>query len=216
VTAVGLRERKKQRTRDALIDAALDLFLTRGYEATTVDQIAAEVEVSPRTFFRYFASKEDVALSLTADEQRMLLAELASRPESESPFTALCQAMRSLLQILREADDAEAGRYLRCQRVVHSTPALLAGTMRLIKENERRLVAEVARRLGADPCDLQPQFIVAVFVSVALACFDERTQDPAVLARRLEDLLALAERSLCPGWDQPVRSGAAEPASAPG
>src|SRR5690348_4474421 len=104
---MGLRERKKQRTRDALIDAALDLFLTRGYEATTIDQIAAEVEVSPRTFFRYFASKEDVALSLTADEQRMLLAELVSRPESESPFTALCQAMRSLLKMLREADDAE-------------------------------------------------------------------------------------------------------------
>jgi AcrR family transcriptional regulator len=206
VTAVGLRERKKQRTRDALVDAALDLFLTKGYEATTIDQIAAEVEVSPRTFFRYFASKEDVALSLTADEQRVLLAELVARPESESPFTALCQAMRSLLKMLRKTDDAETGRYLRCQKVVHSTPALLAGAMRLIKENERRLVAEVARRLGTDPWDLQPKFIVAVFLSVALACFDERTQDPVVLARRLEDLLTLAERSLCPGWDLPACS----------
>ncbi|GGO15218.1 TetR family transcriptional regulator [Microbispora rosea subsp. aerata] len=213
---MGLRERKKQRTRDALIDAALDLFLAKGYEATTIDQIAARVEVSPRTFFRYFASKEDVALSLTADEQKMLLAELTARPESEPPFTALSQAMRSLLGILREADEATASRYRRCQQVVHSTPTLLAGMMRLLKENERRLVAEVARRLKASPCDLLPQFIVSVFVSVILACVDEHAQDPAALARRLDDLLTLAERSLRPGWDMPVRSGAADPAPATG
>ncbi|MBX6386018.1 MAG: TetR family transcriptional regulator [Microbispora sp.] len=214
MTTVGLRERKKQRTRDALIDAALDLFLSRGYEATTIDQIAAEVEVSPRTFFRYFASKEDVVLSLTAGEQEILLAELAARPETEPPFTALCQAVRSFLGILREADDAAARRYLRCRKVVHSTPALLGGTMRLVKENERKLVAEVARRLGADPGEPLPRFIVSVFLGVVLACFGEHTLDLAALARRLEDLLTLAERSLRPGWDLPVRPGAAQPAPA--
>ncbi|WP_182901204.1 TetR family transcriptional regulator [Microbispora sp. H10830] len=213
---MGLRERKKQRTRDALIDAALDLFLTRGYEATTIDQIAAEVEVSPRTFFRYFASKEDVALSLTADEQEMFLTELVSRPLSESPFTSLTQSMRAMLGILREIDGAEASRIMKAQRLVHTTPPLLAGAMRLIRQNERRLVAEVARRMGAAPDDLQPQFIVSVFVSIGLLCMNGPTEDLHGLARRYEDLLALAERSLCPGWDQPVRSGAAEPASAPG
>jgi AcrR family transcriptional regulator len=216
VTAVGLRERKKQRTRVALIDAALDLFLTKGYEATTIDQIAAEVEVSPRTFFRYFASKEDVALSLTADEQEIFLAELAARPLSESPFTSLTQSMRAMLGILREIDGADAGRILKAQRLVHSTPALLAGAMRLIRENERRLVAEVARRMGSAPDDLQPQFIVSVFVSIGLLCMNEPTEDLHCLARRYEDLLALAERSLCPGWDLPVRSGAAGPASSTG
>src|SRR5687767_8229874 len=60
----GLRERKKRRTRDALIDAAYNLVIGQGYEATTVDQIADAVEVSPRTFFRYFGSKEDVVLDL--------------------------------------------------------------------------------------------------------------------------------------------------------
>ncbi|MEV7806354.1 TetR family transcriptional regulator [Microbispora sp. NPDC088329] len=214
MTAVGLRERKKQRTRDALIDAALDLFLSRGYEATTIDQIAAEVEVSPRTFFRYFASKEDVALSLTADEQEMFLAELVSRPPSESPFTALSQSMRAMLGILRELDDAEAGRIRKAQRLVHTTPPLLAGAMRLIRENERRLVAEMARRMGTAPDDLHSQFVVSVFVGIGLLCMNEPTEDLSGLARRYESLLTLAERSLRPGWDLPVRSGAAGPASA--
>ncbi|MEN3536199.1 TetR family transcriptional regulator [Microbispora sp. ZYX-F-249] len=213
---MGLRERKKQRTRDALIDAALDLFLSQGYEATTIDQIAAEVEVSPRTFFRYFASKEDVALSLTADEQEMFLAELVARPWSESPFTALSQSMRAMLSILREIDGAEAGRILKAQRLVHTTPSLLAGAMRLIRENERRLVAEVARRMGTAPDDLQSQLVVSVFVSIGLLCMNGPTEDLNGLARRYEDLLTLAERSLRPGWDLPVRPGQAEaePASA--
>lgn len=215
---MGLRERKKQRTRDALIDAALDLFLSQGYEATTIDQIAAEVEVSPRTFFRYFASKEDVALCLTADEQEMFLAELVARPRSESPFTALSQSMRAMLGILREIDGAEAGRIMKAQRLVHNTPSLLAGAMRLIRENERRLVAEVARRMGTAPDDLQSQLVVSVFVSIGLLCMNGPTEDLNGLARRYEDLLTLAERSLRPGWDLPVRPGKTEakpePASA--
>jgi AcrR family transcriptional regulator len=198
---VGLRERKKVQTRNSLIDAALDLFLTQGYEATTIDQIAARVDVSPRTFFRYFSSKEDVALSPPADSQEIFLAEFAARPESESPYTALSQAMRAMIGTLRDKEPAEAARFMKARRLVEETPALLAGQMRLLMENEQRLVAEVARRQGTDTGDLLPQFVVSIFTGLGMVCYHGGPQGLDVMAKRLDDVLTLADRSLRPGWD---------------
>lgn len=199
---MGLRERKKQRTRTALIDAALDLFLIQGYEATTIDQIAAEVDVSPRTFFRYFASKEDVALSMARDGQEIFLAEVTARPDDEPPHQALSQAMRSMLGIVRESDAAEVTRFSKAQELIERHPVLLGGQMRLLMENERKLVAEVARRQGTDVCDLRPQFVVTLFTGMARVCFEHGPHDLDLLTQRLDDILTLAEQSLRPGWDQ--------------
>ncbi|MBP2705231.1 TetR family transcriptional regulator [Microbispora sp. RL4-1S] len=201
---MGLRERKKERTKTALLDAGIDLFLSQGYEATTVDQIAAEVDVSTRTFFRYFSSKEEVALCLPAEEQEAFLAALAERPESESPFTALVRTGRARLALLRELDETDASRLLKVQRLIQTTPALVASRMRLIVHNERRLLAEVARRQGRCPADLRAQLVVSVFLAMTMACYGDCPQDPAALAGRYESLLALAEDSLRPGWDLPA------------
>ncbi|MFD0852406.1 TetR family transcriptional regulator, partial [Actinomadura adrarensis] len=88
----GRRERKKRRTREALVDAAFRLFAEKGFDATTVEEIADEVDVSSRTFFRYFASKEDVALTFQEEQYRMMLAWLAGRPAEEPIMTALRRA----------------------------------------------------------------------------------------------------------------------------
>src|SRR5437879_11261827 len=98
VATAGRRERKKQRTREALIDAAFELFARKGFEATTVEEIADAVEVSSRTFFRYFASKEDVALSPTEDLLATLLDTLAGRPPGEPALTALRHAAVEVLR----------------------------------------------------------------------------------------------------------------------
>jgi AcrR family transcriptional regulator len=198
---VGLRERKKVQTRNALIDAALDLFLTRGYEATTIDQIAARVDVSPRTFFRYFSSKEDVALSPSADSQEIFLAEFAARPENESPYKALSQAMRAMIGTLRDKEPAEAERFMKARQLVDETPHLLAGQLSLLMENEKRLVAEVARRQGTDTGDLLPQFVVSIFTGLGMVCYTSGPQGLDLMAKRLDDVLTLADRSLRPGWD---------------
>jgi AcrR family transcriptional regulator len=87
MTIEGLRERKKERTRDAIRDAAHDLFLLHGFAGTTVDDIADAAEVSPRTFFRYFVSKEVVLFS-RFDETLALLGEfLDPRPPGEAVAT---------------------------------------------------------------------------------------------------------------------------------
>ncbi|MEW9533059.1 TetR family transcriptional regulator [Microbispora sp. NPDC049125] len=207
---MGLRERKKERTRTALIDAALELFLSKGYEATTVDQIAARVDVSPRTFFRYFASKEEIPLSLAAEQHEHLLAELRGRPDGEPPFTALLEAMESMLGTLRGLDDTEAARFLQTQELIHGTPALVSAYLRLISDNERMLVAEVARRQGTEPGELHPRFVVSLFTGLGLMCFGRDPEDVAVITQRFDQLRALAEGSLRPGWDMPARPSAEE------
>ncbi|GAA4218671.1 AcrR family transcriptional regulator [Streptosporangium album] len=203
----GLRERKKQKTRLALVDAALAMFAEQGYETTTVDQIAAAADVSPRTFFRYFATKEDVALCLPLDGLEVVLAELAARPAEEPPFTALSHALRSVVTMLEEGDLADRTRFLRAHELIDSTPALFAGHVRRMVENERRLIAEVARREGTHCDDLLAHFVVALFTAVTRVGFElcepDGVPDLTALARHLEAALELAQRSLRPGWDRP-------------
>ena len=94
--AVGLRERKKARTREALQEAAMDLFTRQGFDGTTVEEIADACEVSPRTFFRYFPTKEDVLFADTEARRERLLAVLADQPAGDPPFVVLHAAMRAL------------------------------------------------------------------------------------------------------------------------
>src|SRR5918994_6863200 len=103
--ANGLRERKKARTREAIIDAALDLFESKGFDATTIDDIAAAAEVSPRTFFRYFESKLDVVMARNAPKEPTIGPLLAARPASEGPIEAMRQVMREEL-VAQVADPA--------------------------------------------------------------------------------------------------------------
>jgi AcrR family transcriptional regulator len=120
VTASGLRERKKEKTREALVDSALSQFTARGFDRVTVEEIAAACEVSPRTFFRYFASKEDVLFAEGDAHRTRLLTSLAEQDPSVPPFQALESAMRMVA-----ADYAEYGDVLRLRHhIVTSTPSL--------------------------------------------------------------------------------------------
>ncbi len=93
---VGLRDRKKRATRATLQREALRLFGERGFEATTVQDIVAAAEVSERTFFRYFASKDDLVLGDFIDALPELLAALRARPAGEPPLVAVQAALRTL------------------------------------------------------------------------------------------------------------------------
>ncbi|GGK86147.1 hypothetical protein Sme01_39470 [Sphaerisporangium melleum] len=203
---MGLRERKKHQTRQALIDAGTRLFLDQGYEATTVDQIAAAVEISPRTFFRYFGSKEDLALDFTVDYAERVTGALAARPPDEPPFTALAHAFRAYVHSM-EADTAEsAERFVRHRRVIEANPGLLCTSIARMIEIEKRLTAEIARRQGTDPgTDPRPRLLVAFVTSavrVGMECSVDGEAYLDDLVTSVENALCLAEAALRPGWDQ--------------
>src|SRR5260221_13721428 len=91
---VSLVERKRQLVRDELTEAALKLLAFQGFEATTIDQLAAAAGASRRTFFRYFQSKEDVIIEFLDDLGRQLRAALPAQPASERPALAVRNPLR--------------------------------------------------------------------------------------------------------------------------
>ena len=95
--AGGLRDRKKDETRQALREAAHRLFAAKGFSQTTIDDIAEAADVSRRTFFRYFDSKDDLLRVDVADLLPVMLAALRARPAGEPPLAAILAALRSLI-----------------------------------------------------------------------------------------------------------------------
>lgn len=193
------RERKKRQTRDALIHAALRLFDAKGYEHTAVREITDAVDVSERTFFRYFASKEDLALSFVRDGREVLVRELEARPAAEEPLTALRNALRESLRVFSDGDDEHPGEepaYLLVTKLIDSTPSLLAANLRYLHEHDWEIVRVLAKREGVDAvADLRPRLAAAVFGSlVFLATREWRTESRGSADAMLAAFDAYAEQ----------------------
>ena len=107
----------------------MELFAAKGYDRTAVHEITDAVDVSERTFFRYFASKEDLVLSFIRDGAAAFAAALAARPAQEEPLTAARHALQSsILELYDGAGSLTA--YLSAMRLIDSTPSLLAAYLR--------------------------------------------------------------------------------------
>ncbi|MEU3895478.1 TetR family transcriptional regulator [Streptomyces sp. NPDC045251] len=166
---LGLRERKKQRTRDTLLRSALELFTARGYEATTVDDIAEAAEVSQRTFFRYFASKEEAAFFVSRLAESHFVDAVRRRPPEEAPLDALRHALVESWDTIGEAVEqlVPLELHMRFYRVIESTPALLAAHLRRATELEEEIARVVADRERLDvDTDPRPRVVVAAFGAV--------------------------------------------------
>ncbi|WP_395106704.1 TetR family transcriptional regulator [Actinomadura sp. SCN-SB] len=170
----GRRERKKQRTREALIDAAFRLFSEKGFDATTVEEIADAVDVSSRTFFRYFASKEDVALTFQEEQYEALLKVFVDRPADEPLLTAV---RRSVVGIARACERGELGfdpgRFECMMTLTSQSTALLAGSLEHAQKKQWILTQAVAERMGTDPeTDLRPHVVAATVLATFRAAAD--------------------------------------------
>lgn len=154
-TSGGLREQRKARTRRAIQDHALRLFLSKGYDATTVEEIATAAGVSHMTFFRYFPTKEAV---VEDDDYDPLIAELVrDRPAEESPLTALHAALRTGLDAVLTTDREAV--YARTRLVV-TNPALRARQWRNTATTQSLLAQALADR-ERQPVDLRLRVIAA-------------------------------------------------------
>jgi AcrR family transcriptional regulator len=158
---LGLRERKKIKLRHTIQDEALRLFTEQGYEATTVEQIAAAAETSTTTFYRYFPTKEDVVLDDGYDAE--IEAAIAARPNDQP----LADAIREVVQTTIAAADHD--RVLAALRLTATVPALDAR----YAAAERRTVAEVAgllaARTGREIDDFELQIAAAALVAAMYA-----------------------------------------------
>ena len=165
---LGLRERKKQQTRDTIAQAALRLFAERGYDETTLADIAEAANVAPRTIFAYFESKEDILLG----GERSFLDDLKRRLDERPAGTTTVDALREFLSQIPPQDAADMLR----KKLMKENPALKikaqAGHTRL----EPMLAQSIAKDLGAQPDDLQPMLaaasVTAAFISVRDRIFE--------------------------------------------
>ena len=170
--SLGLRERKKLRTRATLIDAAVDLCDRQGFDRTTVDQIAAIADVSPRTFSRYFATKDAIALALIDEVLECTAVELARQPPELNHFEAL---YRSYLAMANSAKVAQAGelsadRVMCIVRIILSSPALRQAAL---EYRANAVDTEIANRMGAGVGDRAPRLVSAVWGSTLMTAITD-------------------------------------------
>jgi AcrR family transcriptional regulator len=168
----GLRERKKAKTRWAIQEHALRLFAEQGYDATTVDQIAAAAEISPSTFFRYFATKEDVVVQDEFDEQ--FVDAFRTAGAAQDPVEAL---RRTIVRAVASADPREREKSRQRMDLIFSVPALRARTVQNTLDAFHDAVRGFAEGAGRPTDDLATQAFVGALLGLALPVFAQWARD---------------------------------------
>lgn len=191
----SLRERKRARTRQALIDAAVELFERHGYDKTTIADIAAAADISPRTFFGYFASKEDLLFTDPDARVQTTLRAIEQRAPDEGPVEVLLRALREGA----ESNDDMVGNMAQLRlRLIRRVPALRGRALQLQHDGQ----AEIAQRLHAafsDELDeVESAALVGAFVGAIAAALQvllrDRDPDPDLVQQRLRQATAIALR----------------------
>jgi AcrR family transcriptional regulator len=154
--APGLRQRKRQQTRERLTQAAMALFLDRGFEATTLDDIAAAADISRRSFFHYFASKEDVVFAWQEESTAALIAAVAARPANESMLAAAENAIYAMVRQLKP------GEAIAIARLKRDNPALQARDQVKHEKLERALAEALGNRAGHKTQKLQARLVAMI------------------------------------------------------
>jgi AcrR family transcriptional regulator len=192
---VPVRERTRRAVQAELAMVARDLFLAKGYDETTIDDIAAAAGMSRRTLFRYFASKEDLVLG----KYEILGDRLAEALAARAPDERIWLALRRAFDIVADyfADDPDATRTVAMERIIQSKPDLTAGQLERVSRTQAQLVDIVRERIGRHGAtDLRAAAIVGAALSCLIAA--KTTWVDSNHARPFPDLLDEAMAAIKP------------------
>ncbi|MFE4710300.1 MULTISPECIES: acyl-CoA-like ligand-binding transcription factor [Paenibacillus] len=189
---IGLRERKKAKTMASVQMHALRLFQEKGYHATTVEQIAEAAEISPSTFFRYFATKEDVVLTDNYDPL------LVDAFDNQSPELSPLQAVRNaMISGITEITDEEWETTRQRNQLIMAVPELRAAAMNNLTQMMHLLTQMVAKRLGRSSDDPAIRTFGGVIVGVNISLMDYSAEVTRLeFAKLLEEALEVVEKGL--------------------
>ncbi|GAA2133713.1 TetR family transcriptional regulator [Actinomadura napierensis] len=188
----GLRERTRRAVRAELSDLAVRLFLERGYERTTVEDIAAAAGMSKRSFFRYFPSKEDAVFGEAEDVAEQVAEAIRARPEGEPPWACLCAVLREQQEAIRSAQPG-----LRTLRLIEATPALRA-RLHAERDRMRELITAALREHSGAGLDAFTADLLTGTAAAALEAADRewmRSDGAADRAALLDRAFALLSPS---------------------
>jgi AcrR family transcriptional regulator len=195
----GLRERKKQRTRERIVEVAFELFEERGFDGTTIADIAEAAEIAPRTFFSYFPSKDDVVFHDFEENYTMVASWLRDR----EPGTNAIDALRAGMAGEKEETGAERLRQKRLRkRLVRENEALAAHHRHLMGKFADLLAEAAAQDLGDEPGDLRPRLVAAAATAAIGVIDDMPDEEIEHSVETLDSLLAFLRGGLAALQDQ--------------
>ncbi|WP_394840230.1 TetR/AcrR family transcriptional regulator [Pendulispora rubella] len=197
---LGLRERKKLETRRAIADVAMELFAERGFDAVTVADIAAAANVSTKTVFNYFATKEDIVLLRRELVDEDLLRAIRSRAAGASVLSVVRQHTLETAERLRNVPPERRAVF---RKVLQSAPTVLARFRQMAQSREEALARLLAEETGTDGEDAEP-FVVAALLGVmnhlafcgVTGWPGGKRRTPVKIAEEIERAFALLEHGL--------------------
>lgn len=196
----SLRERKKAKTRKVLADTATELFAEQGFDHTTVEAIAEACDVSPRTFFRYFSSKEDVLFAAGDERLRQLLDAIASRPSGEAPLRSMREAALSLVPEYT----SDRAQLITRKRITAETQSLRSrGLERQLGWEDAVTDAFGQRITDAGPATIELRLVASVTTATLRAALHTWLEAQGDLAALIDDAFDRLSRGLEPSPTSP-------------
>lgn len=197
VAAPSLRDRKRARTRQALIDAATELFARDGYEETTIADITAAADVGARTFFNYFASKEELLFPESDGRVQAAIAAIAARGPEDRPADVLLRALRDVAEGGSAGEMAGTLAALRL-RLVRTVPAVRSRMLHVQLDAQRAIARQLAEAYPDSLDEVTAAAVTGAFIGAISAALEvllersDRPDDPAEFHRVLREATDLA------------------------